>query len=134
MRKVKMTIEWASDGGVWALMDGEGFTGRGDTIEEAIAELKEGVEFYIETAKEMGFPYKDYLDGEYEVELEYDTVSMLKYARKYIKDTKLAELTGIPAAQLGRYANDKAKPRPAQQRKIIEALHKFATPFHSITL
>ena len=82
----------------------------------------------------MGFPYKDYLDGDFWIELEYDAVSMLRYAREYMKDTKLAELTGIPAAQLGRYANDKAKPRPAQQRKIIEALHKFAMPFCSITL
>ena len=82
--------------------------------------MKEGVALYIKTAKEMGFPYKAYLDGAYEIELEYDAVSALKYAREYIKDTKLAELTGIPAAQLGRYANDKSKPRPAQRRKIIE--------------
>jgi len=59
---------------------------------------------------------------------------MLKYAREYIKDTKLAELTGITAVQLGRYANDKATPRLAQRRKIVEALHKFATPFNVITL
>lgn len=82
----------------------------------------------------MGFPYKDYLDGDFDVELVYDAVSMLKYAREYIKDTKLAELTGIPAAQLGRYANDKAKPRPAQQRRIIEALRKFAPPLYAIAL
>lgn len=134
MKKVKIIIEWASDGGIWALMDGEGFTGRGDTVETAIAEMNEGVAFYVETAKEQGYRYKDYLDGGFEIELEYDAVSMLKYAREYIKDTKLAELTGIPAAQLGRYANDKAKPRPAQQRRIIEALHKFATPLYAITL
>lgn len=94
--------------------------------------MKEGVALYIKTAKEMGFPYKAYLDGAYEIELEYDAVSALKYAREYIKDTKLAELTGIPAAQLGRYANDKAKPRPAQRRKIVEALHRFAVAFSSI--
>jgi predicted RNase H-like HicB family nuclease len=134
MKKIKILIEWASDGGVGAIMEDDLFAGMGDSVEAAVADLKEGVKFYIETAKEMGFPYKDYLDGEYEVELEYDAVSMLKYAREYIKDTKLAELTGIPAVQLGRYANDKAKPRPAQQRKIIEALHKFATPLYSITL
>lgn len=134
MKKVKITIEWASDGGIWAVMTGEGFTGRGETVEAAVKELKEGVAFFIETAKEMKFPYKDYLDGGFEIELDYDAVSMLKYAREYIKDTKLAELTGITAVQLGRYANDKATPRPAQRRKIVEALHKFATPFYTITL
>ena len=74
------------------------FAGMGDTVEAAVADMKEGVALYIKTAKEMGFPYKAYLDGAYEIELEYDAVSALKYAREYIKDTKLAELTGIPAA------------------------------------
>lgn len=134
MKKIKILIEWASDGGVGAITETDLFAGMGGTVEEAVADLRQGVAFYIATAKEMGFPYKEYLDGDFEVELEYDAVSMLKYAREYMKDTKLAELTGIPAAQLGRYANDKAKPRPAQRRKIVEALHKFATPFYSITL
>ena len=128
MEKVKVIIEWASDGTISAMMEKDMFAGMGDT------DMKEGVALYIKTAKEMGFPYKAYLDGAYEIELEYDAVSALKYAREYIKDTKLAELTGIPAAQLGRYANDKSKPRPAQRRKIIEALHKFAAPFYSIVL
>lgn len=134
MKKIKVLIEWASDGGIGAIMQDEMFTGMGDTVEAAVDDLKKGVAFYIETAKEMGFPYKDYLDVDFEVELEYDAVSMLKYAREYIKDTKLAELTGIPAAQLGRYANDKTKPRPAQCRKIVEALRKFAMPLYVITL
>ncbi|MDR0907055.1 MAG: helix-turn-helix domain-containing protein [Rikenellaceae bacterium] len=134
MKKLKIFVEWASDGGVSAIMEDDLFAGMGDTVEGAVEDLKQGIAFYVETGKEMGFPYKDYLNGEYEFELEYDTVSMLKYAREYIKDTKLAELTGISAAQLGRYANDKAKPRPAQQRKIIEAMHKFAMPFASIVL
>jgi hypothetical protein len=115
-------------------MEDDMFAGMGDTVEAAVNDLKEGVAFFIEVAKEEGFPYKAYLDGDYEIELDYDAVSMLKYAREYIKDTKLAELTGITAVQLGRYANDKAKPRPAQRRKIVEALHKFAAPFNSIIL
>ena len=133
MKRVKVIVEWASDGGIGVMMQDEMFAGMGETVEAAINDLKEGVAFFIETAKEKGFPYKDYLDGDFEVELEFDAVSMLKYARKYIKDTKLAELTGITAVQLGRYANDKAKPRSAQRRKIVEALHKFATPLYAIT-
>ena len=132
MEKVKVIIEWASDGTISAMMEKDMFAGMGDTVEAAVADMKEGVALYNKTAKEMGFPYKAYLDGAYEIELEYDAVSALKYAREYIKDTKLAELTGIPAAQLGRYANDKAKPRPAQRRKIVEALHRFAVAFSSI--
>ena len=115
--------------------DGKGYVCRNGRYRQGgRCRHERGRALYIKTAKEMGFPYKAYLDGAYEIELEYDAVSALKYAREYIKDTKLAELTGIPAAQLGRYANDKSKPRPAQRRKIIEALHKFAAPFYSIVL
>lgn len=98
MEKVKVIIEWASDGTISAMMEKDMFAGMGDTVKAAVADMKEGVALYIKTAKEMGFPYKAYLDGAYEIELEYDAVSALKYAREYIKDTKLAELTGIPAA------------------------------------
>lgn len=134
MEKVSVIIGWASDGTISAMMIDEMFSGMGDTVKEAVADLKKGVAFYIETAKEKGFPYKEYLDGDFEIEIEYDAVSMLQYAREYIKDTKLSELTGIPAQQLGRYANEKSKPRPEQRRRIVEALRKFAAPLHAITL
>lgn len=134
MKKVSVIIGWASDGTISAMMIDEMFSGMGDTVEEAVADLKKGVAFYIETAKEKGFPYKEYLDGDFAIELEYDAVSMLQYAREYIKDTKLAELTGIPAQQLGRYANEKSKPRPAQRQRIVEALRRFAAPLYAITL
>lgn len=134
MKKVSVLIGWASDGTISAMMIDEMFSGMGDTVEEAITDMKKGVALFITTAKEMGFPYKDYLDGEFAVELEYDAVSMLQYAREYIKDTKLAELTGIPAQQLGRYANEKSKPRPAQRQRIVEALRRFAAPLYAITL
>lgn len=134
MKTVKVLIEWASDGGIGAIMQDEMFTGQGDTVDAAVKDMKEGIVLYNKTAKEMGFPYKDYLDGDFEIELEYDAVSMLQYAREYIKDTKLAELTGISAQQLGRYANEVSKPRPAQRRRIVEALRRFAAPLYAITL
>lgn len=116
------------------MMENEMFAGMGATVEEAISDMKKGVAFFIETAKEKGFSYKDYLEDDFDVELEYDAVSMLQYAREYIKDTKLAELTGIKAQQLARYANEKTKPRPAQRIRIVEALRKFAAPLYAITL
>lgn len=134
MEKIKVIIEWGADGTITAMMETDLFAGMGETVEAAVIDLKKGVAFFVETAKERGFPYKAYLDCDFKIELEYDAVSMLKYAREYIKDTKLSELTGISSAQLGRYANDKAKPQMAQRRKIVEALRKFATPFYAITL
>jgi predicted RNase H-like HicB family nuclease len=134
MNKFKVLIEWAPDGFVGAMMLDHPFYGGGDTIEAAVENLREGIEFHIETCKEDGYKYPAILDEPFELELEYDVVSMLQYARGFIKDTKLAELTKIPAAQLGRYANQKAKPREPQRRKIVEGLHKLATQLSAIPI
>ncbi len=134
MKKVEVFIEWASDGGIWAMTKDHLFYGRGDTIEEAVAEMKEGMVLHVKHGKEDGYPYPAWLDEPYELELEYDVVSMLQYARELISDTKLAKFIGIPAAQLGRYANEKAKPREPQRRKIIAGLHKIAAQLNSIPM
>mgnify|MGYP000225922784 CR=1 FL=1 len=132
MEKVKVIIEWASDGTISAMMEKDMFAGMGDTVEAAVADMKEGVALYIKTAKEMGFPYKAYLDGAYEIELEYDAVSALKYAREYIKDTKLAELTGIPAASWAVMRTIRPSPALPSAARLVEALHRFAVAFSSI--
>lgn len=56
MEKVKVIIEWASDGTISAMMEKDMFAGMGDTVKAAVADMKEGVALYIKTAKEMGFP------------------------------------------------------------------------------
>jgi predicted RNase H-like HicB family nuclease len=134
MNIVKANAGWASDGFVSVWTQKDIFSGGGNTIEEAIENLREGIKFHVETSKERNYPYPAWLDEPFELELEYDVVSMLQYARGFIKDTKLAELTNISAAQLGRYANQKAKPRAPQRRKIIEGLHKLATQISAIPI
>ncbi len=134
MKTIKVIVEWASDGGIWAWTKEGLFAGRGDTVEEAVAEMKEGIASHVQVCKEESYPYPAFLDEPYELELEYDVVSMLQYARSFIKDTKLAEFTKISAAQLGRYANEKTKPRAPQRRKIIEGFHKLASQFNAIPI
>jgi predicted RNase H-like HicB family nuclease len=134
MNVVKVNVGWASDGFVNVWTQKELFAGGGNTIEEAIEDMRKGMEFHVEVSKEEGCPYPAWLDGPFELALEYDVVSMLQYTRGFIKDTKLAELTGISAAQIGRYANEKAKPRAPQRRKIVEGLHKLATQISAIPI
>ena len=81
MKKIKVIVEWASDGVINVMMRDELFAGMGATVQEAVNDLKQGVAFFVETAKEKGFPYNGYLDAGYEIELDYDAVSMLKYAQ-----------------------------------------------------
>ena len=47
MEKVKVIIEWASDGTISAMMEKDMFAGMGDTVKAAVADMKEGVALYI---------------------------------------------------------------------------------------
>lgn len=129
MKRVKVIIEWASDGGVGAMMQDEAFAGQGDTIKEAIDDMRKGVAFYIETAKEMNFPYKEYLDGDYDIEMEYDVPSLIQYASHYMSDTALGEVAGVSPVQIGRYSRGEAKPRPDTAQKIFNGLQAFVKKF-----
>ena len=42
MEKVKVIIEWASDGTISAMMEKDMFAGMGDTVKAAVADMKEG--------------------------------------------------------------------------------------------
>ncbi|MCD8173771.1 MAG: helix-turn-helix domain-containing protein [Alistipes sp.] len=134
MKTVKVNIEWASDGTVGAIMQEDLFAGHGDSVEAAVEDMRNGVALFVETAKEQGFPYKPFLADAYEVELEYDIESILKYARNYMSEIGIAKLTGISPAQLNRYTNGKDKPRPTQARKILESLQRFGAAFSAISL
>ena len=73
MGKLSVVAERTKDGfSVYA--ENEPFAGMGNTEAEAIADMKTGIEFYIRIAKERGYRYNSYLDGDYEIELKYDRV------------------------------------------------------------
>ena len=46
----------------------------------------------------------------------------------------LERLTGINQKQLWHYANGVSKPRPAQRRKIEDALHRLGSELVSLSL
>lgn len=134
MKKVKTNVEWASDGTVSVYMEEESFSGMGDNVDAAIEDMKKGVTFFIQTAKEEGFPYKDYLDGEYELDLNYDIQSLLEYAENFMTDKGIAKLSGVSPVLIGRYSNGQAKPRKEQAMKILKSLQEFGQKFAAIAL
>lgn len=133
MEKLIVIVERTKDG-FSVYSENEPFAGMGDTEAAAIADLKAGIEFYIETAKERGYKYSAYLDGDYEIELKYDVRSMLEYYGDFISDVGMEKLTGISKTQIWRYTHGKATPRAPQIRKIVEGLHRLGAELSAISL
>ncbi len=70
MKHIPAVIERALDGTYSVYCKDEIFSGMGDTIEEAKADMLKQMDFYVAAAKEEGLSYPEFLDGEFIVEYE----------------------------------------------------------------
>lgn len=126
-KTINAIIERATDGTFTVYCKDEIFSGAGDTLESAKADMLEQMAFYKETAKQEGFRYPVFLDGEFTVNYSVDASSLLKY---YIETgifslAGLQKVTGINQKQLWSYLNG-TKPRKTQQDRIVSGFHALS--------
>ena len=95
--------------------------------------LMESIEFHVECLKEDGDSYPPVFDREYALEFQYDVESLLYCYGEVFTKAALERLTGINQKQLGHYAKGRSKPRPAQEKKIKEALHTLGEELVAIS-
>ena len=115
MTTIEAIVERAKDGTYSVYCKNEIFSGAGDTLEEAKNSLLRQMDFYRETARQEGFKYPAFLDGDYTVSYQVDVLSLFKY---YVGEgifslAGLEKMTGINQKQLWSYLNG-TKPRKAQ--------------------
>ena len=67
MKQIEAIIERAADGTYSVYCKDEIFSGKGDTIDDAKADIEKQMAFYRETAIKEGFKYPEYLDGDYSI-------------------------------------------------------------------
>ena len=119
MKQITAIIERAEDGTYSIYCMDEIFSGMGDTINDAKADMARQMAVYKETALKEGFRYPDFLDDEYTIEYTIDALSLMNY---YVKAgiftlAALEKITGINQKQLWAYTTG-TKPRKAQADKI----------------
>lgn len=119
MTCIEAIIERSTDGTYSIYCTKEIFSGAGETLFEAQADLLRQMEFYKKTAKEEGFKYPAFLDGDYTVSYKVDMPSLLKY---YVEAgifslAGVSKLSGINQKQLWSYING-TKPRKAQVERL----------------
>lgn len=74
MRHISAKIERASDGTYSVYCENEIFSGMGDTIEAAKADMLQQMEIYKVTAKEEGFKYPEFLDEDFSIYYILDAI------------------------------------------------------------
>ena len=127
MEKVKVIVSRAKDGTYTAYCeDCTPLIGMGDTVAEAMGELKETLRITKEEiGRESAAFYPDWLDGEYEFTTKWDVQDLLTYYSGIITPAALGRISGIHPKQIWSYMHGHSKPRKAQVDKIEVALHKL---------
>lgn len=133
MKQIEAIIERATDGTYSVYCKDEIFSGMGNTIAEAKADMEKQIAFYKETAQEEGFKYPDFLDGAFEITYTIDALSLMNY---YVKAgifslATLEKVTGIAQKQLWAYTNG-TKPRKAQADRIYAGFQKLSKDLDAI--
>ncbi|QRQ99970.1 helix-turn-helix domain-containing protein [Dyadobacter sandarakinus] len=131
MKKIRIIIGRSEDHyGAYA-ENVEKINGAGATVEEVKQSVLETIEL-LQTFDDKNIPAA--LKGEYQIIWKFDVESFLQYYKGIFSQTGIARLTGINEKQLNHYASGLKKPRPAQAKKIENALHKLGTELLAVEL
>ncbi len=125
MKKVKVILEAGKDGYGVYFPEIENVFGFGDTVELAKQDAKQVLDYYIETLNKLGKALPEILQGEFELQFEFDVEALLKYIDGTVTKTALAKASGINATQLSHYSSGLKKPRKEQREKIVSGLHRI---------
>ncbi len=126
MKKTLKVIIESGENNYSAYIDGvSGIGVVGDTIEEIDKNIREAVDFYIDTAREDGSRIPEQLQGDFDFDFVMDAETLLNYFDGILGKPALEKITGINQKQLWHYASGMRKPRPAQREKINNGLHRL---------
>lgn len=130
MGKLIVKIEKGKDlFGAWA-ENVPGIYGEGESVQETKESLLSGIQAY----KKHNATLPAELSGEIEIEWVYDIPSLLQYYSGIFSKPALEKITGINQKQFFHYASGLVKPRPAQRKKITEALHRLGADLLTVNL
>jgi len=129
MKTIRIIIE-KNDDGFWGYSGNErSIVGGGETVQEC----KQDILDCIETLKELNSCPQS-LKSKYELEFQFDTVSLLNYYKGIFTNSALEKITGINQKQLQHYSTGHRKPRIEQREKIENALHSLGKELLSVRL
>lgn len=129
MKTIRIIIE-KNDDGFWGFSENESsIVGGGKTVQEC----KQDILDCIETLKELNSCPQS-LKSKYELEFQFDTVSLLNYYKGIFTNSALEKITGINQKQLQHYSTGHRKPRIEQREKIENALHSLGKELLSVRL
>ena len=106
----------------------------GNNIRKIEENMKEAVELYLESCKEMNITPVEVLQGEFTLKFKIDAATFINYYSSIFTKAALSRITGINERQLWHYAAGVHKPRKQQLEKIQKGINALTEELSAINL
>ncbi len=132
MKTLKVIIEKSTDSYGAYSPNVEGIYGVGDSVQECKQSVLDCIETITENFSEEQIPA--ILKGDYNIEYQFDTESLLQYFKGILSNPAIERLTGINQKLVHQYATGVKKPSTKQRERLQKGLRAFADEIYSISL
>ena len=96
------------------------------TLQGVKNDFSESLDFHVEGMLRDGDKINEWLKNkDYVIIYTFDISALLHSLDGILTRSAISRVTGINERQLGHYASGHRRPRPNQQNKIIEGIHKI---------
>ena len=133
MKTVEVIVEHAGNN-LSAYIEGAPVITVGNDVKEIEKNMKEAVELYLESCKEMNIAPVEILQGEFTLKFKIDAATFINYYSSIFTKAALSRITGINERQLWHYAAGVHKPRKQQLEKIQKGINALTEELASINL
>ena len=113
MKTVEVIVEHAGNN-LSAYIEGAPVITVGNDVKEIEKNMKEAVELYLDSCKEMNIAPVEVLQGEFTLKFKIDAATFINYYSSIFTKAALSRITGINERQLWHYAAGVHKPRKQQ--------------------
>ncbi|MFP5158139.1 antitoxin HicB [Phocaeicola plebeius] len=133
MKTVEVIVEHAGNN-LSAYIEGAPVITVGNDVKEIEKNMKEAVELYLESCKEMNIAPVEILQGEFTLKFKIDAATFINYYSSIFTKAALSRITGINERQLWHYAAGVHKPRKQQLEKIQKGINALTEELAAINL
>lgn len=133
MRTVEVIVENAGNN-LSAYIEGAQVITVGNDVKEIENNMKEAVELYLDSCKEMNIAPVEILQGEFTLKFKIDAATFINYYSSIFTKAALSRITGINERQLWHYAAGVHKPRKQQLEKIQKGINALTEELAAINL
>ena len=133
MKTVEVIVEHAGNN-LSAYIEGAPVITVGNDVKEIEENMKEAVELYLESCKEMNIAPVEILQGEFTLKFKIDAATFINYYSSIFTKAALSRITGINERQLWHYAAGVHKPRKQQLEKIQKGINALTEELAAINL